>query len=165
MPGPSAVYRFDPNLGDPRAAYRAVDFRQTHTHRPEIQARFVASVWGETVIRTLRGRQTMRWQAEPGTPCLILGYWSDGTVHLSWPGIRGYYRIDGRFPAWVVAEDTDPSAADDPRTLPANMPPRPPRPSLVPRLIFGVFLLVALVGMIALGVAVALGGHLTGASY
>ena len=98
MPGPSAVYRFDPNLGDPRAAYRAVDFRQTHTHRPEIQARFVASVWGETVIRTLRGRQTMRWQAEPAirigvnTGDVVAGTW-DASGRQDVAVTCGWYRL------------------------------------------------------------------------
>src|SRR5919197_3228811 len=125
MPGdPSAVpvYRYDPNVGDRRATYSPVDFRRTHRHRPEIQARFVARVEGETFSRTLGGRHAFAWRAEPGTPCLILGYWSDGTVHVRWPGIRQHYRVDARLPAWVVAEEEDPAAVLDPHTLPANRP-------------------------------------------
>jgi hypothetical protein len=153
------VYHFDPLLGDPNATYQAVDFRRTHRNRPEIQARFVARVWGETHIRTLRGRQKMRWEAEPGTPCLILGYWSDGTVHLRWPGIRQHYHVDGRFPAWVVAEEENPSILMDPHTLPASLPRAPARRALVPRLLLGVFLLLALVGILAFFVAAAAGAR------
>src|SRR5947209_2906732 len=163
MPGETAVYQFNPHLGDPHATYRGVDIRQSHRHRPEVPARFVASVRGETIIRTLRGRQTMRWQADPGTPCTILGYWSDGTVHLIWPGIQGHYRIDGRFPGWVVTEETNAARADDAHTLRSNVTAWPPRPSLVPRLALAVVLLAALVGLVGLGLAAALGGHLTGA--
>ena len=157
LPGPSTapVYHFDPHLGDPNATYEPVDFRHTHRHRPEIQARFVASVWGETHIRTLRGREAMRWRAEPGTPCLILGYWSDGTVHLRWPGIREHYHIDGRFPSWVVAEEENPSTVDDPHTLPASLPRVAARPPLAPRVAFAVFVLVALVAIVALAAAAA----------
>jgi hypothetical protein len=149
------VYQFDPHLGDPNATYQEVDFRRTHRNRPEIQARFVARVWGETHIRTLRGRHKMRWQAEPGTPCLILGYWSDDTVHLRWPAIRQHYHVDGRFPAWVVEEVTNPSTATDPHTLPAS-PPRPAtRRRLGPRLLLGAFLLLALVAILAFFVVLA----------
>ena len=143
------IYEFDPHLGDPNATYQAVDFRRTHRNRPEVQARFVARVTGETHIRTLRGRQTMRWQAEPGTPCLILGYWSDGTVHLRWPGIGQHYHIDGRFPSWVVAEEENPSSLTDPHTLPASLPRAPVRRRLAPRLVFGALLLLALVALLA----------------
>ena len=166
MPGdaststPAPVYHFDPHLGDPNASYRAVDFRRTHRHRPEIQARFVALVWGETHIRTLRGRQSMRWQAEPGTPCLILGYWSDGTVHLRWPGIGQHYHIDGRFPSWVVAEEEDPSSLVDPHTLPASPPRVVVRPPLAPRVLFAAFVLLALLAILALAVAAATGARL-----
>jgi hypothetical protein len=153
------VWQFDPHLGDPKATYQAVDFRRTHRHRPEIQARFVARVWGETHIRTLRGRQTMRWTAEPGTPCLILGYWSDGTVHLRWPGIRQHYHIDGRFPAWVVAEEDNPSSVTDPHTLPASLPRAPARRRLLPRLVIGALLLLALVAMLLLFVAAVASTH------
>ena len=152
------VYHYDPNLGDPHATYTAVDFRHTHRHRPEVQARFVACVTGETLMRTLGGRKVVRWRAEPGTPCLILGYWSDGTVHLSWPGIRQHYRVDGRFPGWVVAEEADPAAVRDPHTLPANLPWRPRRPALAPRLLLALLVVGAIVGLV--GVALAGGGHL-----
>jgi hypothetical protein len=149
------AYDFDPHLGDPNATYQAVDFRRTHRHRPEIQARFVARVSGETYIRTLRGRQKVRWQAEPGTPCLILGSWSDGTVHLRWPAIRQHYHVDGRFPAWVVEEEANPSSLTDPHTLPASLPRTPTRRRLGPRLLLGAFLLLALVALIAFFVVVA----------
>ena len=154
------VYQFDPHLGDANASYTAVDFRRTHRHRPEIQARFVARVFGDTHIRTLRGRQTMRWQAEPGTSCLILGYWSDGTVHLTWPGIRGHYRIDGRFPGWVVAEEENPSGMADPHTLPASPARAPIRRRLGPRLLGGALLLLALIVLLAFFAFAALNVHL-----
>jgi hypothetical protein len=153
------VYEFDPHLGEPNASYAPVDFRRTHRHRPEIQARFVVRVVGATHIRTLRGRQTVRWQAEPGTRCLILGYWSDGTVHLRWPGIRQHYHIDGRFPAWVVEEEDDPSSLTDPHTLPASPPRAPARRRLGPRLLLGAFLLLALVALLAFFVAAAAGAR------
>ena len=38
------VYDFDSHLGDRNASYAPVDFRRTHRHRPEIEARFVARV-------------------------------------------------------------------------------------------------------------------------
>jgi hypothetical protein len=151
------VYEFNPHLGERNAQYEPVDFRRTHRHRPEIQARFVARVVGQTHIRTLRGRQRVRWQAEPGTPCLILGYWSDGTVHLRWPGIKEHYHIDGRFPAWVVQEEENPSSLTDPHTLPASLPRSPARRGLLPRLVVGALLLVALIAMLAFFIAVATG--------
>ena len=153
------VYQFDPHLGERNARYEPVDFRRTHRHRPEIQARFVARVVGETYIRTLRGRQKKRWLAEPGTPCLILGYWSDGTVHLRWPGIDQHYHIDGRFPTWVVEEEQNPSSLTDPHTLPASPPRAPARRRLLPRLVLGALLLVALVAILAFFVAVASGAR------
>jgi hypothetical protein len=150
-------YRYDPTFGDQQASYTPVDFRSTHRHRPEVQARFVAQVEGETLIRTLGGQQAVTWRAEPGTPCLILGYWSDGTVHVSWPGLSGSYRIDARFPPWVVAAEDDPTSVRDPHTLPASTPPRTPPPPLAPGLVLGVLILLVVVGAIALAAGVHFG--------
>jgi hypothetical protein len=125
-------YRFDPNLGDPRDEYRPVDFHTTREGLPEIRAVFVAEVSGETIISTFRGHQARQWRATPGTPCLVLGHWSDGTVHLKWRGLDGGYTIDGRFPAWVVAED---SQQPDPHVLRANRPAERRRQRLDPLLI------------------------------
>jgi hypothetical protein len=135
VPKDAAVptYRFDPNLGNPRDPYTPVDFTKTRAHRPEIPAVFVARVEGETIINTLVGRKVVAWHAEPGTPCVILGTWPDGTLHLRWPAIGGHYHVDGRFPAWVVAEDTGVDALRRRRTLRANDPPR--RRSLLARLL------------------------------
>ena len=69
--------------------------------------------------------------AEPGTPCTILGYWSDGTAHLGWPAIRGTYRVDGRFPAWVVTEDPTAQMAGGGRIMTANDPSPPRRHNLL----------------------------------
>ena len=102
----------------------------------------------------------MRWEASPGTPCLILGYWSDGTVHLRWPAIRQHYHIDGRFPGWVVAEEENPSSLTDPHTLPASLPRAPARRGLAPRLLFAAFLLLVLIATVALFVAAASNVHL-----
>src|SRR5438067_10939042 len=99
------VYRFEPNLGDKEAEYRRVDVARPDAGGPEMAGVFVARIEGETVINTMWGRRIVKWQAEPGTPCVILGYWSDGTVQLRWPAIVGNYRVDGRFPAWLVRED------------------------------------------------------------
>ena len=65
-------------------------------------------------------RRLLAWRTEPGTPCLILGYWSDGSVHLKWT--EGYHSLDGRFPAWVVAEDPTAKMAGGGRVLAANNP-------------------------------------------
>jgi hypothetical protein len=137
QPAPSSPdarhYRYDPNFGDRRATYRTVDFESSPNHQPEIAAIFVAYVEGETIISTIHGRHTVAWRAEPGTPCLILGWWSDGTVHVKWPAIAGHYTIDGRFPAWVVAEDPSAAMAGGGRILIANDPPprRPPVPEFL----------------------------------
>ena len=114
------VYRFDPNFGDPRDAYTRADVAHPGAPGPELPARFVATVEGETVINTMWGRRIIVWRAEPGTPCVILGYWSDGSVHIRWPAIRGNYRVDGRFPAWVVEEDPTARMAGGGRLLLAN---------------------------------------------
>ena len=116
------VYRFDPNFGDPRDEYTRADVARPGAPGPEIPAKFVATVEGETMINTMWGRRIIVWRTEPGTPCVILGYWSDGSVHLRWPAIRGNYRVDGRFPAWVVTEDPTAKMAGGGRMLLANEP-------------------------------------------
>ena len=92
------------------------------------------------------GQRIVKWRAEPGTRCIILGYWSDGTVHLKWPAIAGVYRVDGRFPAWVVAEDKTATLAGGGHVLSANSPAvRRPGPSLrVLSMVVMVLLLVLL---------------------
>jgi hypothetical protein len=120
--GEAPVYHYDPNLGSPRDAYTRADLVHPEARRPEVPARFVARVDGETIINTMWGKRIVRWQAEPGTECVILGYWADGTVHLRWPAIVGHYRVDGRFPAWVVATDLTASMAGGGRVLAANDP-------------------------------------------
>jgi hypothetical protein len=115
-------YRYDPNLGSPRDTYSRADVTHPSTGRPEIPGTFVAYVEGQTIINTMHGRRTVAWRAEPGTPCIILGYWSDGTVHLRWPAIGGTYRVDGRFPAWVVALDPTATMAGGGRIMSASEP-------------------------------------------
>jgi hypothetical protein len=115
-------YRYDPNLGSPRDQYTRADVTHPGSRQPEVPARFVAVVEGETLINTMHGPRRVVWRAEPGTECVILGYWSDGTVHLRWPAIGGVYRVDGRFPAWVAAEDTGATLAGGGRVLSANNP-------------------------------------------
>src|SRR5215470_19534627 len=107
MPAGAPYYHYDPHLGSPRDTYQRVDYTRTRTHQPEQPARFTALVEGETVRISMWGRRMITWRAEPGTSCLILGYWSDGTVHVKWPAIERNYMVDGRFPAWVVEEDPD----------------------------------------------------------
>ncbi len=85
-------------------------------------------------IGSMWGNRSEPWRAEPGTPCVILGYWADGTVRLSWPAIRHAYRVDGRFPAWVVAEDPDAKMASGGHILEANDPPAAKAPTLLKRL-------------------------------
>jgi hypothetical protein len=53
---------------------------------------------------------------------VILGYWGDGTVQLRWPAIRGSYRVEGRFPRWVVVEDLTARMAGGGHLLGANAP-------------------------------------------
>lgn len=126
-------YHYDPKIGDAAAEYVPTAVARPEVGRPEMPATFVATVEGETIIGTFRGDRTVPWRAEPGTECVILGYWSDGTVRVSWPAIHGAYRVDGRFPAWVVAEDPDAPMAAGGHILKANsLPPR--RPALLQRL-------------------------------
>src|SRR5438045_6634899 len=99
------VYHFDPKLGNVKDAYMRANVVHPEAPGPEVAGVFVARIEGETIISTMWGRRQVPWTAEPGTPVVILGYWSDGTVHLRWPAIAGAYRVDGRFPAWVVRAD------------------------------------------------------------
>ena len=115
-------YHYDQKLGDPNAAYtRAADARP-EMGRPEIPAMFVVTVDGEALLNSMWGKRSVAWRAEPGTPCVILGYWANGTVRVSWPAIERAYRVDGRFPDWVVAEDPDAKMAGGGRILAANDP-------------------------------------------
>lgn len=123
---PAPYFHYQPNFGDRNATYTAVNFREHPGHRPEIAARFIATVEGDAIMSTIRGGKSVAWRAEPGTPCLILGWWSDGTVHVKWRGIAGSYTVDGRFPAWVVAEDPAAAMAGGDRILSANNPPAKP---------------------------------------
>jgi hypothetical protein len=129
-------YYYDPKIGDQTAEYVPTAVARPEFGRPEMPANFVATVEGETIIGTFRGDRTVPWRAEPGTECVILGYWSDGTVRVSWPAIRGAYRVDGRFPAWVVEEDPDAPMAAGGHILKANALPgrRRRRPDLLQRL-------------------------------
>lgn len=115
-----AYYRYDPHIGSPRDRYYRVDFRKTRSHHPEMPGRFVAVVEGETIQTSMIGRKAVKWRVEPGTACLILGYWADGTVHLKWPALRRNYMLDGRFPAWVVEEDPNAVTAGGGFILRAN---------------------------------------------
>jgi hypothetical protein len=127
-------YRFDEKLGDPREAFTPADVAHPENRRPEHPATFVATVEGRTVINTMWGKRYVPWKAEPGTPCVILGYWADGTVQLRWPAIAGAYRVEGRFPGWVVTEDPGARMAGGGRILVANDPNRR-GPALLQRLI------------------------------
>jgi hypothetical protein len=115
-------YHYDQKLGDPNAAYTPASMARPELHRPEVPARFVATVDGETLINTMWGKRRVLWRADPGTPCVILGYWSDDTVTLRWPAIVGAYRVEGRFPDWVVAEDLTAKMAGGGHVLLANDP-------------------------------------------
>jgi hypothetical protein len=143
-------YRYDPHLGNLRDQYLRADAVYPAAHRPELPARFVARVEGETIINTLWGRRRVTWQAEPGTPCVILGYWADGTVHLLWLAIRGAYRIDGRFPDWVVVQDPDAEMAGGGRILRANNPVAHVRRLSIPALgaAFAVLMLLVLIALV-----------------
>jgi hypothetical protein len=136
-------YHYDPNFGDRQATYAKVNFQTHPQHRPEVAARFVACVEGETIMSTIHGRHTVSWRVEPGTPCLILGWWTDGTVHVKWPIIAGNYMVDGRFPSWVVAEDPSALMAGGGRVLLANDP--PPRRRPVPMRLAGLVILLLVV--------------------
>jgi hypothetical protein len=143
-PTGTPYYRYDPNFGSPRDRYTRVDFTRSPSHKPEMPGRFVALVEGQTIMQAMWGRRTIKWRAEPGTPCLILGHWEDGTVHLKWPAIAHHYMVDGRFPAWVVREDPDALTAGGGFVLRANEL-RPGGRTLPVRLIGIVLLLVVLI--------------------
>jgi hypothetical protein len=123
-------YRYDPKFGDHNAAFSPTAEARPDFARPEMPATFVATVEGETLMNSMWGNRSISWRAEPGTPCVILGYWADDTVRLSWPAISNAYRVDGRFPAWVVAEDPDAKMAAGGHILVANNPEKRARPSL-----------------------------------
>jgi hypothetical protein len=129
----SPYYHYDERFGDPRATYVPTAIARPSFGRPEMPATFAATVEGETLLNSMWGARRVVWRAEPGTQCVILGYWSDGTLRLSWPAIRGAYRVSGRFPAWVVVEDPDAPMAAGGHILKANNPPvhRPPMKRLV----------------------------------
>jgi hypothetical protein len=115
-------YHYDQTLGDPNVAFTPAAEAHPEAHRPEFPAKFVANVDGETLINTMWGKRKIPWHARPGTPCVILGYWADGTVQLRWPAIRGAYRVEGRFPGWVVEEDPTARMAGGGRILLAHNP-------------------------------------------
>ena len=135
-PSPQSAphFQYDPNFGDRNATYSSINLDEHARERPELPARFVAYVDGETMISTIHGAQATAWHARPGTPCLILGRWSDGTVHVKWRAIAGNYTVDARFPAWVVAEDLEAPMAGGGRILPANDP-KPKTAALLPRVV------------------------------
>ncbi len=140
-----AYYRYNPHIGSPRDPYHRVDYRTTRTHSPEQPGRFVAVVEGETVLNSMWGRRVIKWRAEPGTVCMIHGYWSDGTVHLRWPAFHRHYMMDGRFPAWVVEEDPDADIAGGGFLLRANELLPALDPVLSPRLFLVLVLLLAVI--------------------
>ena len=119
----SEYYHYDPKIGDSLAAFTPTAEARPWFGRPEMPATFVATVEGETWISTMWGKRSVPWRAEPGTQCVILGYWADGTIRLSWPAIEGAYRVDGRFPAWVVEETPNARMAAGGHILKANNPP------------------------------------------
>jgi hypothetical protein len=126
----TSYYRYDPKFGDPHATYLTTAEARPDFGRPEMPATFVATVEGETLMNSMWGKRGVPWRSEPGTQCVILGYWTDGTLRLSWPAIAGAYRVDGRFPAWVVVEDPNAKMAAGGHILLANDPVRRARPSL-----------------------------------
>lgn len=117
-------YHYEPGFGDPQATYLPTAKARPESGRPEMPATFVVTVEGETLMNSMWGQRSVSWRAEPGTECVILGYWSDATVRLSWPAIEGAYRVDGRFPAWVVVEDPHAKMAAGGHVLRANNPKR-----------------------------------------
>src|SRR4051812_3101165 len=123
-------YHYDQKLGDPNATFLTVTEARPAFGRPEMPATFVVSVDGESFINSMWGGRSVPWRAEPGTPCIILGYWSDGTLRVSWPAIHHAYRVDGRFPAWVVAENPDAPMAAGGYILAANDPPQRAQPPI-----------------------------------
>jgi hypothetical protein len=116
-------YRYDPKIGDAQARFVPTAVARPEFGRPEMPAAFVAIVEGETHISSMWGGRAVPWRAEPGTSCVILGYWTDDTVRVSWPAIEGAYRVDGRFPAWVVVETPTAPMAAGGHILKANNPP------------------------------------------
>ena len=120
-------YHYDPGLGELDAVYQRADQVHPEARGPEIAGVFVARVEGATTINTMWGRREVPWVAEPGTKCVILGYWSDGTVRLRWPAIAGAYRVDGRFPSWVVVADPETPLAGGGHLLDAHDPGKVPR--------------------------------------
>jgi hypothetical protein len=126
-------YHYDERFGDPEAVYTPTAEARPGFGRPEMPATFAVIVEGEALLNSMWGARRVAWRAEPGTECVILGYWSDGTVRLSWPAIRGAYKVVGRFPAWVVNEDPDAPMAAGGHILKANDPPvrHPPHKRLV----------------------------------
>jgi hypothetical protein len=154
------VYHFDPNLGSLRDTYRRADQVHAGAAGPEVAGVFTARVEGETTISTMWGRRKVPWVAEPGTRCVILGYWSDGTVHLRWPAIKGAYRVDGRFPAWVVEADLDTRLAGGGHMLDANDPVALARglsPWLIAAIVIAVVLLIVLFLLVSIGHSSSLG--------
>lgn len=148
-PSDAPFYRYDPTLGGARDTYTRADFVHLNARQPEVPAIFVAVVEGETVINTMWGRRTVAWRAQPGTKCIIQGYWADGTVHLRWPAIAGHYSVDGRFPAWVVATDEAAIMAGGGRILSANsLPVRRTGPSA--RLVLAAVMLLIGILIVAL---------------
>ena len=123
-------YYYDPKFGDPNAAFLPTSEARADFARPEMPAMFVATVEGESLMNTMWGNRAVAWRAEPGTQCVILGYWADDTVRVSWPAISNAYRVDGRFPAWVVAEDPHAKMAGGGHILRANNPEKRRRYSL-----------------------------------
>jgi hypothetical protein len=69
-------------------------------------------------------------------------------------GLGDTYRIDARFPAWVIAEEEDPASLRDPHTLPASTPARSARPPVAPKLLLGLLMLLAIVAVVVLAVSV-----------
>lgn len=137
------VYHYDPKLGRTSDSFRRANEVHPEAAGPEVAGVFVVRVEGETLINTMWGQKGVSWSAEPGTPCVILGYWSDGTVQLRWPAIAGNYRVEGRFPNWVVRADPTTRLAGGGHWLSANEPPRAPR--RVSPLLIGVVVIVVLV--------------------
>lgn len=140
----SSSFRYDPNLGDPRAVYRRADKVHVDSVQPEVPGVFLVDVVGETMISTISGRQAVGWVTPRGSPCIILGYWSDDTVHLRWPAINGTYRVDGRLPNWVVERDRNAIMAGGGRVLRASNPPAP-APDIPQRLIAAVLVAVCII--------------------
>jgi hypothetical protein len=158
-PRDAPSYRYDPHLGSPRDTYTRIDIKTSRLHHPELAGRFLAYIDGETIVSSAMGRRVRQWRVEPGAPCLILGHWSDGTVHLKWRS--GYFTLDGRFPAWVVAEDKTARMAGGGFILAANEPLPLPR-GLSPRVTWAALLVLALLALAVLpGAREAVGGALS----